>query len=292
VSATAETETHRDGLVLGMPDEEYHGGQELSHTGMKHLERSPKHYREYLAHRVEKPAFDFGTAVHAKVLGVGTDIVQIPEDMLASNGAASTKAAKEFIEQARADGLVPLKRDVVERVTNTANAVLANPKAASLFALSGDSEVSGFTTDPGCGVRLRIRVDRLATTRSGRLLPIDLKTTTDVRRHKLRYVIEDLAYDIQAATYRHVLELLTGEEPAPMQLVFVESEPPHEVRVVQLAHHDWIDGGNAKMRRAIETYARCLRTGTWPGDDDAPGEIEAIIPRPFYLADIEAEEAA
>ena len=282
----------RDGLVHGMPDDEYHGGPELSHTGMKHLLRSPKHFQEHLSHRVTKPAFDFGHAVHARVLGVGADVVAIPESMLASNGAASTKEAKEFVRQARADGLVPLKADVVERVEATAKAVLANPKAASLLALPGDPEVSGFVTDPESGVRLRIRVDYLAALRSGRPLPVDLKTTTDVRRSKLRRVIEDLSYDIQDATYRHGLRLLTGEDPAPMQLVFVETEAPHEVRVVQLAHRDWIEGGDLKMRRAIETYARCTRTGKWPGDDDEPGEIEAITPRPYYLADIEAEEAA
>lgn len=282
----------RDGLVLGMPDVDYHTGPELSHTGMKHLLRSPKHFQAELARRVEKPAFDFGTAVHAKVLGVGADVVAIPDDLLATNGAASTKAAKEFIEQARADGLVPLKADVVARVEAAAKAVLANPKAASLLTLPGDSEISGFATDKDSGVRLRIRVDRLATGKSGRLIPVDLKTTADVRRAKLRRVVEDLAYDIQAATYRHVLELLTHEEPAPMQLVFVEAEPPHEVRVIQLAHRDWIEGGRLRMQRAIETFARCQRTGIWPGDDDEPGDIEALIPRPFYLADIEAEEAA
>lgn len=289
---STETLTERDGLVHGMPDDEYHGGPELSHTGMKALLRSPKHYREQQAHRVQKSAFDFGHAVHARVLGVGADIVAIPTSMLAKNGAASTTEAKEFIEQARADGLVPLKADVVARVETTAAAVLANPKAASLLTLPGDPEVSGFAMDPETGIRLRIRVDYLAALRSGRPLPVDLKTTTDVRRPKLRRVIEDLSYDIQAATYRHVIKELVGEEAAPMQLVFVEVEPPHEVRVIQLAHHDWMEGGELKMRRAIETYARCLRTDQWPGDDDEPGEIEALIPRPFYLADIEAEEAA
>lgn len=289
---STETLTERDGLVHGMPDDEYHGGPELSHTGMKHLLRSPKHFQEHLTHRVTRPAFDFGHAVHARVLGVGADVVAIPEKVLAKNGAASTTEAKEFIEQARADGLVPLKADVVKRVEATAAAVLANPKAASLLARPGDPEVSGFVTDPDSDVRLRIRVDYLAALRSGRPLPVDLKTTSDVRRSKLRRVVEDLAYDIQSATYRHALRLITGEDPAPMQLVFVETEAPHEVRVVQLAHQDWIEGGELKMRRAIEAYARCTRTGQWPGDDDEPGDIEAITPRPYYLADIEAEEAA
>lgn len=41
--------TDREGLVYDLPEAEYHGGPELSKSGMKALLRSPAHYQQYLA---------------------------------------------------------------------------------------------------------------------------------------------------------------------------------------------------------------------------------------------------
>ena len=276
-------------VVRGLPERDYHAAPGLSSTGMKWLLRSPKHYRQQMDQRAEKAAFDLGHAVHGKVLGVGMDVVVIPEDLLASNGAASTAKAKAFIEDARANGLVPVKADVLGQVDAIAESVLANPKAATLLSLEGDTELSIFADDPDTGVPLRGRLDRLATLPGGRLVNVDLKTTTDVRRRKVVRTIEDFGYDTQSETYKHLLRLAFDTDVAPTQLIFVEVVAPHEVRVVQLAHEDWIDGGARKMRRAINIYARCTATGVWPGDDDSPGSAEAITPRPYYIDNIQED---
>lgn len=271
------------GLIHDIPDAEYHAMPGLSATGMKWILRSPKHYRQMIDHRVEKTAFDFGHAVHAKILGVGMNVAVIPDGLLAKNGAASTLEAKAFIAQARADGLVPVKSDVVTEVDAIAEAVLAHPKASPLLALPGDPEVSLFGTDPDTGVHLRGRIDYLART-SDQVINVDVKTTNDVRRHKIARTITDFGYDIQSEAYRHLL-LINGLDPAPTHLIFVEKDPPHEVRVVSLANPLWALGGERAMRRAIELYAKCMATDTWPGDDDQPGEVEAIDPPGYYLYD-------
>ena len=275
---------------IGMPELEYHTSPGLSSTGMKWLLRSPKHYRERMDHRIEKAAFDLGHLVHAKVLGVGMGVAVIPDDVLSKSGTTGTDAARAFIADARANGLVPVKADVAAKVDAIAEAVLANPKAAALFSLPGDVEVSLFADDPDTGVHLRGRIDKLGPLADGRLVNIDLKTTTDVRRRKIVRAIEDFGYDVQSETYKHLLRLTTGKDIAPTHLVFVETDAPHEVRVVQLAHPDWIDGGLHKMRHAIDIYARCIATDTWPGDDDAPGDVEPIMPRPYYLESMDEEE--
>jgi hypothetical protein len=276
---------------VGMPELDYHASAGLSSTGMKWLLRSPKHYRQNMDHRVEKAAFDLGHCVHAKVLGVGMRVAVIPADVLSKSGTTGTDAARAFIADARAAGMVPVKADIAIKVDAIAEAVLANPKAAALLSLPGDVEVSLFADDPDTGVHLRGRIDYLGTFPDGRLVNIDLKTTTDVRRRKIVRAIEDFGYDVQSETYRHLLRL-TDEHAAvaPTHLVFVETEPPHEVRVVQLAHPDWIDGGLHKMRRAIDIYAHCIATDTWPGDDDEPGDAEPIMPRPYYLESMDEEE--
>lgn len=283
----AATIAEPTGLVHGIPDDEYHAMPGLSATGMKWILRSPAHYRQMIDHRVEKPAFDFGHAVHAKILGVGMDVAVIPDEMLASNGAVSTKAAKEFIAESRAKGLVPVKADTIAEVDAIAEAVLAHPKASNLLALPGDPEVSLFGTDPDTGVHLRGRIDYLARS-ANQVVNVDVKTTADVRRIKVSRTIADFGYDIQSEAYRHLLRI-NGLDPAPTHLIFVEKDPPHEVRVVQLAHPDWLDVGRTLMHRAIERYAECTATDTWPGDDDLPGVAEVIDPPGFYLHNHELE---
>jgi len=274
------------GVIHDMPELDYHASPGLSSTGMKYLLRSPKHYRRAMDHRVEKPAFDLGHCVHAKVLGHGLDIVTVPVDLLASNGAASTKAAKEWIAEARLAGQVPVKAELVAKVNAIAEAVLANPKAAAILSLKGEAEVSMFADDPETGVNLRGRIDWLTTLDDGRLANNDLKSTTDVRRHKIVRTIEDFGYDLQSEVYRTLLALTTGAEIASTNLIFVEVDEPHEVRVVTLAHPDWIKVGSLKMRQAIDIYAACIESGTWPGDDDEPGWPEPIEPRPYYLENL------
>ena len=270
-----------------MDELEYHRHPALSATGMKHLLRSPLHYRQAIDHRKEKAAFDVGHAFHAKVLGVGLDVVEIPESVLAKNGAISTTAAKDFIADARAAGQVPLKADTIAQIDVLAEAVLRNVKARRLLEIPGETEISLFATDPETGVEFRGRLDRLAG-----LIPIDLKSTNDVRRGNLRRTIENFGYEVQAEAYRELIRLTTGDEPRPMQLIFAEVDAPHEVRVVQLAHEDWIEGGRVKMRAALRTFARCMETGEWPGEDDHTDEAEAIEPRPYYRTDIEEIEDA
>jgi hypothetical protein len=280
------TDIELNGLIDDIPDATYHALPGLSSTGMKWLLRSPAHYAENIRHRVERTAFDVGHAAHAKILGVGMGTVVYPDEHLTPSGNVSTKAATvAWVAEQRVAGLVPVTPDQVADVDAMAEAVLRNPKARALLALPGRNEVSLFATDPDTRVHLRGRIDRLAELPDGRVVNIDVKTTADVRRHKIRRSIEDFGYDIQSETYRHLLRL-NGLDPAPTHLIFVESKRPHEVRVVQLAHPDWIDGGARKMRQAIELYALCSAIGRWPGDDDGDGEPEALDPRPYYLDDL------
>lgn len=261
-----------------MPEEEYHAHPALSASGMKVLLRSPKHFRLSRTENRARTEFDVGHAVHCRVLGVGLPIVEIPFGILASNGAVSTKEAKAFVADARAEGKVPLKPATFAEVVRASDAVLANAKAKSLLERPGFTELSLFAEDPSTGVKLRSRLDRL--TADGLL--IDLKSTTDVRPRKITNAVVDFGYDLSAAVYRHVVELVTGEAPSPMHLIFVEKDAPHDVRVVKLADPAWQVGGEAKMRAAIDLFAWCSEQGVWPGDDEDGGEIRDLPVPAWY----------
>lgn len=244
-----------NGIVLDLDERVYHAHSALSSTGARWLLKAPALFR----HRREQPEapkkeFDLGHAVHAKVLGVGAPIAVIPDDVLASNGALSTKAAKEWVEQARAGGKVPLKRDIAETIDGMAEAVLAD--AAELFEQDGHAEASLFATDPETGVELRARFDYLAP------VGVDLKTTAKLASPaKWPYTVYDLGYDVQQGHYQHVRRLVEGD--FPFVFVAVETEPPYLVGQYQL-DREFTEMADGKARRAREVYARCLETGLWP----------------------------
>lgn len=267
-------------LVDGMPEEEYHAHPALSASGMKQILRSPKHYLQSLNERVEKPAFDVGSAAHALVLGVGQPIGQIDESVLSADGGIRSNAAKAKVEEIRAAGMIPLKPATYQKVIGMRDAILANAKARAILELPRYTEVSLFAVDPETGIPLRGRLDILAGALCG-----DVKTTPDVREFKLRSVIQDFAYDVQGEVYRLLVQLVLDIDPEPVQLIFVEKEAPYEVRVVKLGE-GWQAGGYARMRKAIETFQSCIEFGVWPGADDEEGEATEIEPPAYYLADV------
>lgn len=277
-------------VLENMTEDEYRNGA-LSASGMKYLLKSPKQYRHYMDNRGSKPEFDFGHAVHADVLGVGSQLVEIPDDLLSGvNRSISSNEAKAWVAAQREAGTIPLKADVIAQVKACADSVRANPKAAWLLGLPGESEVAFEAVDPLTGVTIRSRLDRLATLPDGRKINIDLKTSEDVRLMKLRFKIEDYCYDVQSEVYKWQIGMAyQTDHIAPTHLIFVQTEAPYEVRTIQLAHEDWINGGRVKMRRAINTYAACIASGHWPGADDDEGPAEILTPRGWYLDDLALE---
>lgn len=262
-----------------MIEADYHARPELSSTEARLILESPAKYRW----KKDNPPlitpskkFDIGTAVHSRVLGTGYDVVVIPDEILASNGAVSTKAAKEFVAEAREAGKVPIKQADFDLIDGSAASILAHPGARQLFAQPADAEVSVFATDPSTGVLVRARFDFLPTV--ARLgapsrVGVDLKTAMDASPDGFTKSIANYNYDVQRAWYLDALMWETGET-AEMVFVAVEKEPPYLVGVYQLPTI-WVEMGKTKARVARETYARCIESGVWPGYGD---DVQLLSP--------------
>lgn len=285
-----ETTTTYDGLVYGLDEKVYHSLPGLASTGAKKILRSPAHYRWYVENPHDtKDEFDLGSAVHAKVLGVGAHVTVYPDgngpetfefegevvtNVLGANGALNTKASKAFAAEARAHDLIPVKRVVARKIDRMVESVLGNHAARRVFE-NGHPEVSLFATDPVTGVGLRGRIDWL-----GRRIG-DLKTTsgeaseTGFAIHAFRY-----GYDVQFGHYEYIYELITGEE-LPWLWVIVESSAPY-VTAVHSLNEDTQRMGRDKARLARERLARALETGEWPGYENSTGGPIGIIRPPMF----------
>lgn len=263
------------GLVLDLPEETYHAHPALSSTGAKLLLDSPATFDWVVnkGNRREKAAFDFGSAVHAEVLGTGYGVEELDFDNY------RTGKAQQARDEARAAGLIPmLKKDMVE-VHATAQAVLAHPTARALLEREGDAEASVFSTDPLTGVDLRCRFDFLP---ADRRVAVDLKTAREgvARPHKFAGTVVEYGYDVSWAHYTLTAEL-ADEAVLDMVFIVVETEPPFHILIGRL-DEDFKQIGTAKARRARDRYARALATGEWPG---RPGEMQMIRPPMWSIYD-------
>jgi hypothetical protein len=270
-------------IDVAMSEADYHARTELSSTEARLLLESPAKYRW----KKDNPPliapskkFDLGTAVHSKVLGTGYDVEVIPQDILASNGAISTKAAKEFVANVRAEGKVPIKQEDFDLIDGSAASILAHPGARQLFAQPADAEVSVFATDPATGIPVRARFDFLPsafTLGAPSRVAVDLKTAVDASPDGFTKSIANYNYDVQRAWYLDALKWETGET-AELVFVVVEKEPPYLVGVYQLPTI-WVEMGLTKARRARELFKECTDTNSWPGYSET---VELLSP-PTWL---------
>lgn len=258
--ATPAPEVAYDGIVHDLPEELYHAHSSLSSTQVKWLLESPARYRYNLDHtQPHKKAYDVGSAVHAKVLGTGWGVVEIPAEKLSKAGTIGTDAARAFIAEARTKSLIPLKAAEVAEVNAIAESVLRDPDARRALERT-QAEVSVFATDPDTGVALRCRFDALHEDLD---LAVDLKTMAG-RSTKAGFSkqVADMHYDVSHEHYLDTLELATGVRPPKLYIV-VEKNPPYFTAVFRLSA-DEIEMGRKDARSARALLAACRTADTWP----------------------------
>ncbi|MFD7101894.1 PD-(D/E)XK nuclease-like domain-containing protein [Streptomyces celluloflavus] len=238
-------------------------GGSLSSTGARRLlpPSCPALFRWEQDHpQPPRKAFDLGTAAHRLVLGDGPDLVPLDFDDWRS------KAAREARDEARASGAVPLLRGAYDQVQAMASALAAHPVARRLFQPgTGTPESALIWRDGPTGIMRRALLDWCPAPGPGRLIVPDYKTTRDASPESIRRAVDAYGYHQQADWYLSGARALDlADQSAAFVLVFQEKTSPYLVTVVELDAVAMRIGA-ARNRRAIETYARCVETGHWPG---------------------------
>ncbi|WP_260979766.1 PD-(D/E)XK nuclease-like domain-containing protein [Microbacterium sp. BH-3-3-3] len=274
------------GLVPNLDEEVYHAHPALSSTGARQLLKAPAKFEYFLSHpSPHKKAYDAGTAVHSKVLGVGAGTVEIPGSVLSKTGTIGTEAARGFIATARAAGQTPLKAHEIAQVDAMAEAILSNPMARLLLEQDGIREASVFGTDPETGADCRARFDLLPMG-GGRRVAVDLKTDrAEATPVAFAKTVADHGYHVQDAHYEATAGFV-GIEYDAFAFVVVEKEPPFLTAVIVL-DQDFREIGTARAKRARELFAIGKETGVWPG---YPGEIQIARPPMWAIYDHQDSE--
>lgn len=203
--------------------------------------------------------FDIGRAAHRAVLGAGGDYVAIPVELLASNGAASTKAAKEWISDVREAGKTPLKADEIAQIETMAEKAREKMRRLGEDLDPARSEMAAIAQIDGVWCRAMLDNVPLLAAR-----PIyDFKTCESAHPLAVQRAILNYGYDIQAEHYRQVWLAATGEDRV-FRFLFQEKSAPFETCVVELGY-DTLFMARKKIARAREMWRVCLDRGQWPG---------------------------
>jgi hypothetical protein len=223
-------------------------------------------------------AFDHGSLVHELILGEGRGYVAIDADDY------RTKKAQEQRDAARAEGKTPVLSHQLTEARESAAIIMAELINRGV-RLNGTSEVAILwveQADDGTPVQCRAMLDHLAADLCGIW---DLKTTESCAPEKVRASIESYGYDIQATAYLSALAAVKPELAGrvPYTWIFVENDQPYAVNICEM------DGtmrelGMLRWRRAVNMWAQCMRTNTWPGYRGTQERPERIAASQWRLA--------
>ncbi|MFI7449584.1 PD-(D/E)XK nuclease-like domain-containing protein [Nonomuraea sp. NPDC049714] len=252
--------------VYDIPEADYHRdpvpGRSLSSSGARKLlpPSCPARFRwEQLNPPGPKKTFEIGSAAHKLVLGAGPDLV------LVDKARWDDKETKAEVADIRARGGIPLKRTEWDMVHGMAAALRRHTDARTLLSPDrGDPEQTLLWPDRETGVWRRALLDHLPHNTSRRMVIADYKTTTSANKAAITKAIFNYGYHIQLDWYRDGIASLGIDGDPAMCLVFQEKEPPYLVNIVQLDRES-LQLGRELNRRAIDLYAACAATDTWPG---------------------------
>lgn len=276
----------KPGLYQNIPDDVYHAGDNtpqpsLSQSLLKLLipPSTPAHF----AHRRANPegpkkTFDIGRAAHTRALGVGEEMAACPVEFLSVDKKMTTKGAREWAAEQRANGRVPLTPGDYDMVAGMAEALVHHDRVADVLTdPTKQPEVSAYAMHDDTGTWLRGRFDLMG----GRLW--DYKTSVCADPDQFRGRALAYGYHIQDVAYRTLHELINGSDPGPMIFIIQEKTPPYLVSTVEL-DTEFERLARTQYETALALYVQCTATGVWPG---YPDDLVTITPPPWALRDLD-----
>lgn len=120
-------------------------------------------------------------------------------------------------------------------------------------------------TVPNLRIPFKILIDLvpIATSSAFRQSLGDFKTCESAHPEAWVNSVRDYNYDVQAAVYLDVYNAATGEERTDFCHLVQESYAPFEA-VPRMLSSEYIELGRMKYLEALELYAQCITTNTWP----------------------------
>jgi len=227
----------------------------VSASDIKTFLQSPaKYYYEKFV-RVEKEEqrhFSIGSGLHELILEpelFATNYVVCPK--VDKRTVQGKQDYEEFIK--KAEGKTILFADEMEMIRQMAEMALKNH---TLTELMKDSyrELSVYTEDPVTGLKLRMRPDSMAQSKS---TIVDIKSCVDSSPRKFKSDVYNYGYSLSGAYYCDFI----GRE----NYVFaaIEKQPPFQAALYVL-NDEMMDYGRSQYRMGLDLLKFCQDHNVWP----------------------------
>lgn len=272
------------GKIVGLPNDEYHACDAVSHSKLEVFrERPSKYYRRYISHEAEKEekeCYDEGSAAHALILE--------GEAVYAKNYAAmpdgmrrGTKAHDALVAASTGKTLLSFGQDKLAH--SLRDSVRKNAVAAAILSDPGfQPEVTWRVRLPS-GVYVQCRTDGfiehitketaeaisgpIIQAKEGDSLVCDLKTcgTLDEEEQgSFAKAIVNFGYHRQEAWYRMIVSDILGHQLHHFIFIAPEKTEPFET-VTAVLPPDAVEIGRNENTESFLALRQCQKSGNWEG---------------------------
>lgn len=264
-------QTMEPGVILGLGNDAYHSGPGISRSGLWTIyEKTPAHFR-YPPEKEPKKHFEFGSAVDLAILepeNFEKLVWRGPDDRkgnkwTTAEADAKSSGAKHILPGPEFDRCL-LVRDAIMSVSHINNIITGGTVDDTNL-----TQPSAYWIDEQTGVLCKCRPDKVRTDLG---VMLDLKTAQDASPIGFASAVARYGYHCEEGWYT---EGWAAAGEAPIQgfvFLVVEKESPFAFGLYELDPNSTAEG-NAIMRRALDTYAKCMKTDVWPAYGDGVQEI-------------------
>ena len=266
MKTTKKQQTKKDDRPIGahpyMNEEQYRAVDAVNISSLKHISRSPAHYRAALDNpREATQAQVIGSMLHATVAEPQRTHYVVRPDGL----SFATKEGKAWRDAQTHPILTGDECDAVQAMYRA----LWFHRHANSMIKGATKECSFFDIHKPTGLLMKGRIDLFNVDSQKRGIIADIKTTDDASPGEFARSVRKWQYHRQAAYYID----LTGA--VSFFFIAVEKSAPYAVAVYELDDRA-IEAGREANERDLATLARCLRTNEWPSYQPEPMKIGII----------------
>lgn len=240
--------------MLKMSLDEYLKHDALSRSDIRAFIQGPNYWRWFKQDKKKTKSMAFGTYLHWLALEpeeFRKNVVIKPQGLnLVTKDGITFKKNNE--------GKAIISDDEYNKLNAMAASIMNHPEVLDLYT-PGNVERSFFYQRDG--VNLKCRPDFFSM---NDVTIVDIKTTSKpLILRKLAYEIRNRGYDIQGAMCLDGLSDYFKHDFKTFLLVFVESNPPYDVMVVELDRID-IERARNEYLNAIREWKICKEKNEWP----------------------------
>lgn len=198
----------------------------------------------------------------------------------------NTSAFKAVIEELEATGKTVVSASAMKAAIEMRDAIQHHAAAKALLSAEGAVEHSGVWTDPGTGVRCRIRPDKLVDALGAN---VNIKTSQNPNADAWIHDLFKFGYFRDFAFYERGLKALGFDHRKALALVIETTGPIDDRVAVHEIDEGAMDAGHQLVEKYLEEIAKCESSGRWPGH---PQDIRSISLPHYAWTRVDEEIAA